>query len=195
MQSENLYQVGYLTQAKSLKGELKAFFEAFFLDFLQKSKSKLNYLIVETKQGYLPYFIEKIQLQNDGNVLVKFEEINNLEAALPLQHSPVFYEKAKLEGFVSDELEDEEEGWDFLLGFTLIDASSNQTLAIIEDIYYLPAHELAQITYQNKEILIPLHEDLITEIDERAKSISINLPEGLVESQMSSEIEEDKDTD
>ncbi len=196
MQLEDLYQVGYIYQPKSLKGELKAFFEAFFLSYLQESKTKLPYLIIQTKQGFLPFFVEKVQVQKDGNVLIKFEDINSLEAAISLQNTELFFDKSKIpDSFFSDEEEEEEEDWDFLLGFTLIDASTNQAIATIEDIYYLPAHELAQITIQNKEVLIPLHEDLIADIDEDEQTITFNLPEGLIDAQLHTHKDEDKDVD
>ncbi len=96
MQLEDLYQVGYIYQPKSLKGELKAFFEAFFLSYLQESKTKLPYLIIQTKQGFLPFFVEKVQVQKDGNVLIKFEDINSLEAAISLQNTELFFDKSKI---------------------------------------------------------------------------------------------------
>ena len=53
----------------------------------------------------------------------------------------------------------------------------------MEDIFETPQQLLAQVTYQEKEILIPLNEDFIIKIDNKKKSISLQLPDGLIDSQ------------
>jgi len=37
------------------------------------------------------------------------------------------------------------------------------------------------VSYQNKEIMFPLNEDMIVEIDEDEETILVDLPEGLLD--------------
>lgn len=195
MKPEDLIPVGYIGQPKSLKGDVKAYFEAFLFDNLQELEDKLAYLLVQTKEGCLPYFVEHIQpvSENDGQVIIKFEDINSREAALALQNKALYMEVGKLpDDFLPEQDEFE---WEFIIGFTLTNAATGQTLGTVEDVFALPEHELAQVFYQNREILIPLHDDLVEDIDEEQKTISIHLPEGLLEVYLQSNTSEEKDTD
>ncbi|OWY25175.1 16S rRNA processing protein RimM [Sphingobacteriales bacterium UPWRP_1] len=195
MKPEDLIPVGYIGQPKSFKGDVKAYFEAFLFDHLQELKDKLPYLLVQTKEGCLPYFVEHIQpvSGNNGLVIIKFEDINSREEALALQNKALFMETNKLpDDFLPEQ---EEFEWEFIIGFTLTNAATGQTIGMVEDVFALPEHELAQVYYQNCEILIPLHEDLVEAIDEEQKTISLHLPEGLLEVYLQTNAAEEKDTD
>jgi len=53
-------------------------------------------------------------------------------------------------------------------------------LGEIKEIIEYPQQEMAAIIIKEKEVLIPLNEQLILEIDEEKKLISMDLPEGLL---------------
>ncbi|HRK27055.1 MAG TPA: hypothetical protein PK239_07165 [Chitinophagales bacterium] len=197
MQAENLHRIGYLTQPKSLKGAIVASFEAFFFDFYEQNPHLFPFFIVATKKGKLPYFTESVKFYANDSALVKFQDVNSREAAATLQNADLYLDKnTLLRYFDPDELEeDEEEDYDFLLGYTLFNAADNTPVGEIEEIYYLPGHELLKLTYQNKEVLIPLHDDLIQDINEDHQTIFINLPDGLLDVYTQADQTEDKDTD
>lgn len=194
MKPDDLIPVGYIGQPKSLKGEVKAYFEAFFFDHLQELKGKLPYLLVQTKADCLPYFIENIAPTSDyGQVIIKFEDVNSREDALSLLNKELFAESSKLPPHIApvdDELE-----WEFVIGFLLTDANTNKEIGTIEDVYAMPEHDVAQVFYQNCEILIPLHDDLIEAVDEDLKTISVFIPDGLLDVYLQTNWAEEKDTD
>jgi 16S rRNA processing protein RimM len=45
----------------------------------------------------------------------------------------------------------------------------------------MPHQEMAVVNHHNKEVLIPLNEELIINIDTTKRLIIMNLPEGLVQ--------------
>jgi hypothetical protein len=45
----------------------------------------------------------------------------------------------------------------------------------------MPEHYLAEVTKDDKLIIIPLHLDLIKKIDDQKKSVLMALPEGILE--------------
>ena len=51
----------------------------------------------------------------------------------------------------------------------------------ITEILFYPDNPVFQVMQDQKEIIVPLHEDLIVEIDSQKKRIKVNLPEGLLE--------------
>lgn len=80
------------------------------------------------------------------------------------------------EAFVlRSDVQDEEDGlltWQDLVGFTIED-EENGVLGVIEDVDESTINTLA--TLEDGRML-PLHEDFITEIDEDARVLHVNLP-------------------
>lgn len=66
------------------------------------------------------------------------------------------------------------------LGFILMD-SSGRELGKIEEYIDLPNNPLFKIIINSEEVLIPAREEWMIEIDESARKITMELPEGLVD--------------
>ena len=175
MDINNLYQVGVITKSKGLKGELKISFETFFLAYLEEIEGKLEHLFVKTKNDCVPYFLEKISAQSNYHI-IKFEEVDTKNVAEKLRNARLLIETEKINDFLEEE---ENTFWNFLLGFTLM--NDDVEIGKIEDIYYLDTHEIAMLHYENRELLVPLHENLIEIIDEENEIIAMALPDGLLD--------------
>ncbi|MGB1204774.1 MAG: ribosome maturation factor RimM [Chitinophagales bacterium] len=175
MDINNLYQVGVIIKSKGLKGEIKISFEAFFLAYLEETESELEHLFVRTKTDCVPYFLEKITAQGNYHI-IKFEDVDTKNNAEKLRNAKLLIETEKVADFLEEE---ENTFWNFLLGFTLM--NDDVEIGKIEDVYYLDTHELAMLQYENKELLVPLHESLIEIIDEENKIIAMVLPDGLLD--------------
>lgn len=66
-------------------------------------------------------------------------------------------------------------------GFTVL-LSDRGIVGIIEEIIQNPGQDLLRIlSPEKREILVPLHSDLITGINKKKKTITMNLPDGLLE--------------
>ena len=121
-------------------------------------------------------------------MLLKIEDIHSKEAAYKLTSKEMFLqpshisqkEKTKEKLAVATEL-----FFGKYIGFMIIDAELGE-VGIIEEIIEFPQQEMAIIfqkksTSTPKEMLIPLHENLIEKINEKEKTIFMSLPEGLLE--------------
>jgi ribosomal 30S subunit maturation factor RimM len=99
-----------------------------------------------------------------------------------LNRKEVFFETKLLEKFWDEhpELEEENESWDFLIGYTLIDSDDNR-IGTIANIYSVGESELASVEYQGREVLVPLHESLVVLLDEDEEILVMELPEGILE--------------
>lgn len=178
---ETLQKVGTISQPKGLKGEVKAAFEPFFIEFWQHQA--VPHLYLSNSKGTVPYFVQqRSQPDAKGVCAVQFEDVTTKAQAEQLRNSTIWFEKnAIAQFFTAAQLDDyDDQGWDFLVGYTLI-SSDDETIGTITDVFYLPQHELAAVDYQGKEVLIPLHEDIIELLDEDARILVMELPDGLLD--------------
>lgn len=171
MEKNDFIKIGKIKKPHGLVGAVKVFIEEPFLDTV----SAATHFFLHIKNQYLPYFIEECQLGNE--VILKFEDLSSKEAAQSLRNVDVFIKSSDLPNEVG--IRQDQSSFNGLIGFTINDVSLG-TIGPIEDVLELPQQYLASITYQERECLIPLHDELIESIDEQAQTILMNLPEGLL---------------
>ena len=171
MSVNEFYFLGKITRKFSFKGDL-----IIFLDTDAPSEYyHLDKIFIKIKDRYIPYFIEEIFPYKNNSIRVHFEDINdeneakmliNKEIYLPCNSLPV------LEGnkFYYHEIE----------GFKIKDKKVGE-LGYIKYVNDKSPQHLFVVGYNKKEILIPINDDLIENIDRKEKLINMNLPSGLIE--------------
>ena len=116
-------------------------------------------------------------LKNEKEAILKLEEVDSREAALKLYNKEIFVEKKLVrENPITKEKENE---FSIFLGFIISDQELGLIGKII-DIAEYPQQIMAFVEYEGKEIMIPLNETFILEIDPEKKTISMDLPRGLI---------------
>lgn len=168
------YQLGYVMKPHGFKGEVMV-----FLDVDNPAEyDDLESLFVEINQQLVPFFIQEIQVINKkgtSQAIIKFEDVNTGDRAgelkgcalyLPLEHLPP--------------LEEDQFYYHEIVGFTVVDQQLG-TLGTVSNVYHLEHQDLIAMDYQNKEVLIPLNDEIVLRIDREAGSLAVNLPEGLLE--------------
>lgn len=169
-----LIEIGYTKRPHGLKGELKIFVEEAYLEDVLKT----SVLLLQLKGQAIPYFVE--QLRPAAELILKLEDVNTKEAAQQLVAAPIFLRKVDILPDEERELERDELAYADLEGFTLVDKEKGE-IGVIEEILELPQQELAVVQYNGRELLIPLNEHLIVEIDEDDQRLLVDLPEGLLD--------------
>ncbi|MFN7119136.1 MAG: ribosome maturation factor RimM [Saprospiraceae bacterium] len=171
---DNLISVGYTKKSHGLKGDLKVQIEEVFIeDFLQAET-----VFLEIKGKKVPFFIEMVR---DGNeMLVKFEEVDSREVADTLTGKELFMREADIDLSEAEDDDDTEEDFTEYIGFTIHDTELG-VIGTIEDIIEYPQHSVAVLTYQHREVLIPMNAAFIRDIQPNAKILIMELPEGLLE--------------
>ncbi len=76
--------------------------------------------------------------------------------------------------------DEDETPWDALVGW-MIEAEGYPLLGPITGIMDMPEHYLAELKHEGKDILVPLHEDLVKGVEEESQVVKMILPEGLLE--------------
>ncbi len=168
-----LVSVGTIGTTHGLKGEMKALIESPYEADFAAAKA----VFINTKRGKpLPYFVE--QIRGKDTPLLKLEGIDSKESAALLRHGEVWLRAEDISP--TTEPGYTEETLNYLVGYQLIDETAGE-IGTIEEIIELPQHSLASVIYKGREIYIPLHDDLVTELDEEKQQLLVDLPEGLLE--------------
>ncbi len=161
-----LIRIGKALKTHGYKGHLKVFVDEFYMDDFEEMK-------VIFING-LPYFIISMDINTNSLAIILLEEIDTKEKAHPLQGKDIFAKDDDL----SEILDGEE--YDELVGFEIID-KTNGNIGKIESIIEMPFQFLAKVLKDKKEILIPLNDDFILNIDEQNKIVEMQLPDGMIE--------------
>lgn len=165
---EDLVQIGSVYKAHGVKGIMKVRITPEYMDdFLQ-----LEAVFIQGSKSTLPYFVKSSEAIADNMALLQVEEIDSKEQITPLMKAPLLARDEDL----SVELDE----WESLEGYVIYDKTKGLIGEILE-VIEMPQQELARVQYQEREVLIPIHEDLVDEVDEDERKIYINLPEGYFE--------------
>jgi len=115
----------------------------------------------------VPFFIEEYQPKG-GRLIVKFEDIDTMEAAEELVGREIRFQND------GDEEED-----DSLVGIRIINAADGKKVGTVTECNnYAGNLCITVLTDNGKEIILPLHEDLIEKIGKT--SLILTIPEGLL---------------
>ena len=164
---EDVYKIGKLGKTHGVSGEL-----SFLFDDDVFNRADADYLILDIDNILVPFFIEEYRFKTDNNVIMKFEGIDTQDRAREFTGSDVYFPR---------ELNDEEENglsWAAIVGFDIIDASTSKTVGRIASVDDSTINILFELEDGK---LIPASEELITDIDKHKKTITIDLPKGILE--------------
>tara|TARA_Y100000994_G_scaffold246635_1_gene250336 strand:- start:706 stop:1230 length:525 start_codon:yes stop_codon:yes gene_type:complete len=170
MNENNYYYLGKVTRKFSFKGEL-----IVFLDTDTPSHYYgLKKIFLKVDNSYIPYFISKISKYKNNSVRVKFEDVKNESEAMELINYEVFLPMEEL-----PKLEGKKFYYHEVIGFMVIDINHGK----IGEITYIndqtPQH-LFVVKSSGKEILIPINDDFILDLDRINKIVNLKIPEGLL---------------
>jgi 16S rRNA processing protein RimM len=164
---EDVYKIGKLGKTHGVSGELSFLFDDDVFD-----RADADYLILDIDNILVPFFIEEYRFKTDNNAIIKFEGIDTQDRAREFTGSDVYFPR---------ELNDEEENglsWAAIVGFDIIDASTSKTVGRIASVDDSTINILFELEDGK---LMPASEELITDIDKHKKTITIDLPKGILE--------------
>jgi 16S rRNA processing protein RimM len=163
-------KLGKIVSAHGLKGEI------VLTHHLGKPADlkKVEVLYVEEKKdNLLPYFIQQAKKKSATEILVLLEGVDTREKAQQLVTRAVWLPQEQFERLASPTAPAS------LLGFQVIDHQN--VLGEIIEVIEQPQQLLCKVIIQNKEVLIPINEDTLIEIDQAARHVMVQLPEGLLD--------------
>ena len=170
MTKDKCFYVGKIVKTHGLKGEVTLRIDNEQFDEIEE----LNYFLLDINDRLIHYFIENIGYHSNKSFIL-FQDLKTLEAAAQLVGTAVY---------LPLDLLPEKEGNDFysheVVDFLVIDEEKGE-LGKVQEIIEYPTQSLIQICINGKEVLIPIHDDIIKDVDRDGKKILIKAPNGLID--------------
>jgi 16S rRNA processing protein RimM len=174
MKIDQLIHVGYILKPHGVYGVLKFISKYEFpADF-----QEINALFLGQADDTLPYIIENVEQIAPKQYLVKFEDVDKKDIADKLSKKQVYITSEQFKQWINTDNLPHDYG--YLIGYDLLN-QERQLIGAVEDIMALPEQYLAQLIVNGREILVPLQEDLIIEINTKKHYIQVDIPDGLIE--------------
>ena len=167
---QQLRNIGKLVSVFGLKGEI------LLLHNLGRKTNLpgLQTIFLEAKKGeWLPHFVEKTRGRNDKEIYLKLEGIDTKEKARPLVQKEVWISEGDFSKHAGKKAPIA------MVGYHILDHGKDlgEILEVIEQ-----AHQvLCRLEIENKEVLIPVHEEFLKRIDRKNKLVEMALPDGLLD--------------
>lgn len=169
MRQSDCYQLGEVIKTHGLRGEVSIHLDVDTPAYYHKLES----VFLEQQGKLTPFFIESIHI-NGSKALVYFEDISSIEEAKPLVKCKLFLPLSAL-----PKLEKNQYYFHDLVGCKVYEAAAH--LGVVKEVVDLNGNQLLTVIAGDKEILIPLKDELLTKVDVEAKEITVQLPDGLLD--------------
>lgn len=170
MTKDKCFYVGKIVKTHGLKGEVTLRIDNEQFDDIEE----LNYFLLDVNEQLIPFFIEDIAYHSN-KAFVLFQDLKTLEAASQL---------VGRSAYLPLELLPEKTGNDFysheVVDYLVVDEVKGE-LGKVNEIIEYPTQSIIQIIRDGKEILIPIHDDIIKDVNRDEKKIYINAPSGLID--------------
>ena len=170
MTHEEAFYIGYITKTKGLKGEVQLYFE-----YDEPGLLELDVVFADINGKMVPFFVSVYKMQPNNTCNIYFDDIDHIDKAQPLLRKKIYLPLSKMPDRSEDDFH-----YNDLKGFIVTDETIGELGEIIEINEY-PQQFVATVSYQNKEVMFPLNEDMIIEIDEDEGTLLVDLPDGLLD--------------
>ncbi len=170
MTKDKCFYVGKIVKTHGLKGEVTLRIDNEQFDDIEE----LNYFLLDVNEQLIPFFIEDVAYHSN-KAFVLFQDLKTLEAASQLVGKSAY---------LPLELLPEKTGNDFysheVVDYLVVDEEKGE-LGKVNEIIEYPTQSIIQIIKDGKEILIPIHDDILKDVNRDEKKIYIKAPNGLID--------------
>lgn len=171
MKKEDCFYLGRIVKKYSFKGEVLAKLDTDQPELYEN----LDAVFLSYRNTLVPYFIESSQLHKSDLLRIKFEDIETEAAADTLLKSELYLPLELL-----PKLEGNKFYYHEVIGFKIKDVEFGEvgTIVAIND---STAQALFEVDRDGIEILIPMNDEFIKEINRKTKTITVQTPPGLID--------------
>lgn len=170
MTKDECFYLGRITKPFGIKGQVTFYLDVDDID----EYAGLDSVLVETKNGLVPYFIEELQISGANKAIVTFEELKADETTALVGH------ELYLPLDVLPQLTGNQFYFHEVAGFSVIDETYGP-IGRLETVLEYPAQPLFQIMNGDVEILVPVIDQVIKQVDRENKILRIDAPNGLID--------------
>lgn len=171
MRKEECFYLGKIVSKYSFKGEVLAKLDTDDPEIYQNMES----VFVSLGNNLIPFFIDRCRLHKSALLRIDFEEVKDEAAADRILGAELYLPLQLLPPLSGNKFYYHE-----VIGFTLMDEIHGD-IGIIQSINDSASQVLFEAKKGEKELLVPLNDEIITKVDREAKVIHVKTPEGLVD--------------
>ena len=171
MDYNDLFCLGRIIRTFGSKGEV-----VFYLDVDDpQNYFEMESVFIKLNENLVPFSIDSIQLRPKKQAVVRFHDVDEADDAELLVGSLLFLPLSYLPLLTGNKFYYHE-----VTGFEVIDKAKGP-IGIIADVLDLQHQAIMQIKFGDKEILVPISDDIIKKVDRKNRRIEIEAPEGLID--------------
>ncbi len=171
MRKSDCFYLGKIVSKYSFKGEVLVKLDTDDPEVYEKMES----VFVSLGNNLIPFFIDKCRLHKSNLLRIDFEEVKNESDADRIMGSELYLPLTLLPKLTGNKFYYHE-----IINFTVID-DIHGNIGIITGVNDSTAQALLEIQKNDKQILIPVRDEIISKLDRETKTIYISAPEGLVD--------------
>ena len=168
IKEQEVYKIGVIGKAHGVKGELSIQIDDDVFD-----RVDAEYLVLKLDGIFVPFFMEEYRFKSDSVALVKFEGVDTQERARELTGVEVYFPRE-----LAEQDEEAELSYAALVGYTLIDSNSGNPVGTIA---YVDEQTINIMFELEDGRLIPASEELIVDVDQKNRTITLDIPEGILD--------------
>lgn len=169
MTRDDYILIGQIKGVHGLHGNLKV---AFFTESIDVFGKGVSVLIREPSKPGRFFTIQKAKPYKKG-ILLTVDGISDISAAETLMGSDIYLDKSLL-----PETEEGEFYWFDIIGLSVV-SREGETLGVVTSIFPTGSNDVYVVEDKGEERLIPALESVILSIDLDARTMTVDLPEGL----------------
>lgn len=170
MRKEDCFYLGKIVKKYSFKGELLIKLDTDQPELFENMES----VFVELRKKLVPFFIENSYLHKSELLRVKFEDVDTEEEAESLLNAELYLPIEFLPELTGNQFYYHE-----IIGFTAKDKSFGE-IGKITGVNDSTAQALFEIDFNGQQVLVPIIDQFLEEVDRENKIIHLNLPEGFM---------------
>jgi len=171
MRKEDCFYLGKVVSKYSFKGEVLVKLDTDEPDSYENMES----VLVSLGNNLIPFFIDRCRLHKSNLLRIDFEEVKDEPAADKLIGCELYLPLTMLPKLGGNKFYYHE-----VIGFTILDEVHGD-IGIVESVNDSASQDLFEIKKGDKELLIPVSDDIITKVDRENRAIHVKTPEGLVD--------------
>lgn len=171
MQGKCFRRIGHLSKLHGYEGEAVVVADSLFA----KNIVKTEWVFLKIDGLPVPFFVSNIQVRSETVAILRLLDVFSSTDMQKFLGMDVFIEETRKQKF-SKEIS----GSDTLKDYKIID-SQKGFIGVVEAVINYNENYVLQVNFNSKEILIPIGDEIIQRIDDKEKSISVTIPEGLLD--------------
>ncbi len=171
MNRDDFYYLGKIKKTSGYKGNLVFFFDVDDISYYKE----LEAVFVKINEELIPFAINSLQIKDNKSAFVKLEDIDSEDQAAVLTGQELYLPLSFLPPLSGNKFYYHE-----VIGFDVVDIT-NGNIGKIESFIEQAAQALFIIKYNEKEILIPVADNIIKKVDRTNRIIEIEAPDGLID--------------